>query len=375
MAYAFDGLFAVDPSNPIMVAASAPVTIYDPADPTQAPLAITDASGLPIDNPVTTNSFGFVDPFQADIAQVGWKSGTYNGFTASYAGLRNEAVAASASASAAAASAQAAAQAAATNPGAGYTGPPVLVLGPTDPVPPGTAVGTIIVRASTAISGGGTGPVQQALGTPVVSAPAIASAGYIAPTLPTLTTGQVGTLVIVVGQTNGSTAWTAPAGWTKLYDNSMGTTYGTRPVGVFYAPAGTATANFAAPGGGTMRYIAAAFPVTKTPVLTGYGYKDSGASNATVTTASVSFAAASVPLTIITANYTTATAADPPTVPGAQVNEFTGPAKVSGTGSATTLHTIVGTPGQTAGGGATLTLSQPMASGSNFPTHVLGIGG
>lgn len=283
----------------------------------------------------------------------------------------NSAATATAAAADSATKAQAAAQAAAANQGGAYTGPPILVLGPSDPVPANAAVGSIIVRTTAPVNGGG--QAQQVLGTPVVTSPAVASAASITPNLPTLTAGQVGTLVVVVGQANGSTAWTAPAGWTKLYDNSMGATFGTRPVGVFYAPAGTAPVAFAAPSGGTMRYAAVAFPVAKTPILTGSGYKDSGASNATVTTAAVTFSSPSVPLTIVTANYTTTTSADPPTVPGAQANAISGPAVASGSGAATTLHAITGTPGGS-GGGATLTLSQPMASGSNFPTHVLGIG-
>ena len=112
MAYTFDAFLAADPSNPANVAANASITIWDPADPSKSPVAITDLTGVEIPNPITVNANGFGPAFTSDtLDRVGWSGGGFEGFFTSYEGMKNEAVDARAAAEAAASSAGAAAQA------------------------------------------------------------------------------------------------------------------------------------------------------------------------------------------------------------------------------------------------------------------------
>lgn len=124
--YPFGIEIVVDPDNPQNVVRGGSVYLYDPSDLAGvAPITIKDPSGLPMTNPLTSNSIGVTNPFIATIPQVKWKSGPYEGFFDSYDGLRNEAVAAREGADVAAAAAlssgnlavaaQASAEAAATS--------------------------------------------------------------------------------------------------------------------------------------------------------------------------------------------------------------------------------------------------------------------
>lgn len=118
MAYTFDPIFAIDPSNPGNVAANASVTIFAPDDATKTPLTLTTVDGLGLSNPVNTNAQGFGPAFQhATLDRVAWEGGGFTGYLTSYDGLKDEAVAArqasEASAGEAATSAQAAQDAAA----------------------------------------------------------------------------------------------------------------------------------------------------------------------------------------------------------------------------------------------------------------------
>ncbi|HEY1158604.1 MAG TPA: hypothetical protein VGE95_20265, partial [Arthrobacter sp.] len=63
MAYTYDPIFAADPSNAANVAASASITIFDPNDPSKAPVTITDVTGSPLPNPITVNAKGFGPAF------------------------------------------------------------------------------------------------------------------------------------------------------------------------------------------------------------------------------------------------------------------------------------------------------------------------
>ena len=125
MAYTFDQIFAVSPDDPEVVAGNAAVTIFDPADPTKAPITLADSTGAPLPNPVTVTAQGFGPAFQhPTLDRVGWTGAGLTGYFTSYEGMKNEAKAAKeaaqASSSAAAvaqgnaATAQAAAEAAAT---------------------------------------------------------------------------------------------------------------------------------------------------------------------------------------------------------------------------------------------------------------------
>jgi hypothetical protein len=95
VAYTFDNLFAADPSNPTNVASNASILLYDPADPTKAPVTITDPTGSPIPNPVTVNKNGFGPAMQhATLDRLAWEGGGFSNFITSYEGMKNEAVSA-----------------------------------------------------------------------------------------------------------------------------------------------------------------------------------------------------------------------------------------------------------------------------------------
>jgi hypothetical protein len=106
MPYTFDAIFAVDPNNPANVAKSASITIFDPADPSQAPIAITDPTGVPLPNPITVDAAGMGPAYQhPTLARVGWKGAGFVGYFTSYEGMFNETVAAKVAAQTAASSA------------------------------------------------------------------------------------------------------------------------------------------------------------------------------------------------------------------------------------------------------------------------------
>src|SRR4051812_47449549 len=100
----------VDPHNPSNVVTNGLVSIYDPSDTAGANLlALKDPSGLPLPNPLTSNSYGFLPARSATVPQTMWKSGEFTGYFDSYKGLRDEAVAAKEAAEESAASAAASA--------------------------------------------------------------------------------------------------------------------------------------------------------------------------------------------------------------------------------------------------------------------------
>lgn len=112
MAFTFDAVFAVDPNNPANIAKNASITIFDPADPAQAPVAITDPTGVPLPNPMTLDAAGMGPAYQhPTLARVGWKGAGFVGYFTSYEGMLNETKAAKDAALAAASEAGAAAQA------------------------------------------------------------------------------------------------------------------------------------------------------------------------------------------------------------------------------------------------------------------------
>lgn len=113
--YPFDMQLVVDPFNTANVVANGQVYIYDPADVgNTTPLALTDPNGLPLANPLFSNSNGFLPAFVTTSPQVKWVSGGFVGYFASFTGLRDEAFAASAAAQAAVTSATTAQAAAVT---------------------------------------------------------------------------------------------------------------------------------------------------------------------------------------------------------------------------------------------------------------------
>lgn len=110
--YPYRMQLVVDPDNPRNVVAGGSVSIYDSADTGKTTLlALTDPSGVPIPNPISSNSQGFTPPFVCTSPEVLWVSGPYEDYFQSYKGMRDEAAGARQAAETAAANAGAAAQA------------------------------------------------------------------------------------------------------------------------------------------------------------------------------------------------------------------------------------------------------------------------
>ena len=102
----FSNIFAIDPLDLTKVAALAEVVIFAPGDEAMEPLNLTDVTGVPLGNPITTNEFGFGPAFIADLDQVAWSGGGLSGLMESYAGVKTVAVAAQDSSALSAASAE-----------------------------------------------------------------------------------------------------------------------------------------------------------------------------------------------------------------------------------------------------------------------------
>lgn len=99
MAFTYDQIFAVDPSNTSRVASNGAITIYAPGDPTKTPITITSVSGAPLANPIQVNELGFGPAFMhATLDRVAWSGGGMEGLFTSYEGLKNVALDAQAAA-------------------------------------------------------------------------------------------------------------------------------------------------------------------------------------------------------------------------------------------------------------------------------------
>ena len=91
--YPFDMQLVVDPYNTSNVVANGQIFIYDPSDTNNtSPLALTDPNGLPLTNPLMSNSNGFLPAFSANVPQVKWFGASFTGYFDSYAGLRDVAL-------------------------------------------------------------------------------------------------------------------------------------------------------------------------------------------------------------------------------------------------------------------------------------------
>ena len=152
--YPFEMQLAVDANSPETVVQGGVVTISAPNSTT--PLAIVDAAGLPMANPIETSSQGFIPAFQATIPHVMWTDGGYAGYLSSYKGLLDEAIAAREAAETAALNGipaggglgQTLVKASPTD-GHAMWATPIVIIGPTDPWPTGLADGTLVVRTET----------------------------------------------------------------------------------------------------------------------------------------------------------------------------------------------------------------------------------
>lgn len=155
--YPFEMQIAVDANYTDTVVKSGSITIYASTDTAMAtPLALVDNAGMPISNPLTTSSQGFVPRFQATLPHIMWSGGGYSGYLSSYKGLLDEAMACRLAAETASIAniptggtiGQVLTKASATN---GHTmwGTPIVIIGPADAWPIGLPEGTLVVRRET----------------------------------------------------------------------------------------------------------------------------------------------------------------------------------------------------------------------------------
>lgn len=99
MAFTFDQIFAVDPSNPERVASNGLVTIFTPGDPSKTPIPLSTVAGASLANPIQVNAQGFGPAFiHQSLDRVAWSGGGLEGFFTSYEGIKNVALAAQAAA-------------------------------------------------------------------------------------------------------------------------------------------------------------------------------------------------------------------------------------------------------------------------------------
>ena len=112
MPYKFEKLFAADPERPELVAANGLITIYQPGDPTKAPVPIKDAlSGVTLPNPLPVNAAGWGPAVEHEsLDRLAWEGGGFSNIMTSYEGIKEEAVAARHAADEARAAAQEAAR-------------------------------------------------------------------------------------------------------------------------------------------------------------------------------------------------------------------------------------------------------------------------
>jgi hypothetical protein len=151
--YPFEMQIAVDANSPDTVVQAGMVTICDPSDATNTPIALVDPAGLSMGNPIETSSQGFIPAFQATIPHVKWSDGTYAGYLSSYKGLLDEAIAARQAAELAALNGipaggslgQMLVKASPTD-GHAMWASPIVVIGPADAWPTGLPEGTLVVR-------------------------------------------------------------------------------------------------------------------------------------------------------------------------------------------------------------------------------------
>lgn len=154
--YPFEMQIAVDANNPDTVVQSGTVTIMDPGDSSNTPIALLDPAGISMANPIETSQQGFIPAFQATIPHVKWSDGTYAGYLSSYKGLLDEAIAAREAAEATliagvpvgGTTGQMLAKASGTDRHTAWVSP-IVIIGPEDAWPTGLPEGTLVVRTAT----------------------------------------------------------------------------------------------------------------------------------------------------------------------------------------------------------------------------------
>lgn len=154
--YPFEMQIAVDANHPDTVVQAGTVTICDPGDATNTPIALVDPAGLTMANPIETSQQGFIPAFQATIPHVKWSDGTYAGFLSSYKGLLDEAIAAREAAESTlivgvpngGATAQVLIKNSSTNYDTSWR-TLIVIIGPEDDWPTGLPDGTLVVRTET----------------------------------------------------------------------------------------------------------------------------------------------------------------------------------------------------------------------------------
>lgn len=99
--YPFDSTLVIDAIS-LTTVANGQVYIYATSDVDNTqPLILTDPNGLPLTNPLFSNSNAFIPAFAVDVPQVKWVGGGFSGYFSSFEGLRVEAAAAAVAAQAA----------------------------------------------------------------------------------------------------------------------------------------------------------------------------------------------------------------------------------------------------------------------------------
>lgn len=164
MAYTFDPIFAQDPNNPNTVAKDAAITLFNPADPTKAPITITDPTGSPLPNPITVDSFGMGPAFQhATLERVGWFGAGFTNYLTSYEGMKNTATAAKDAAAASASAAGTAAAAVVTTAAVNGSGRLILTKANAETVDAGSVVGPAGVKGDKGNDGANVLPTDDAI--------------------------------------------------------------------------------------------------------------------------------------------------------------------------------------------------------------------
>lgn len=215
------------------------------------------------------------------------------------------------------------------------------------------------------------------LGVPAFTAPEEGTAAAIKPDLPLLDLEDWGYLVITATLNARSTpiGWTIPDGWTRLADHidvdDDKPSYGVRPIGVFAAPAGTATGGFYISGAGQARTIAAAFPIRLQPTSEGIVLGDWAYLDETFTVPGMQYPNPAVPITIAVSSRGSLAGTIVPSVPGADYNEPTPTTIVSGMGL-TVLHLFIGDSPVSYAGEAAYTVSDSLDQYST--AYRIGIG-
>lgn len=180
---------------------------------------------------------------------------------------------------------------------------------------------------------------------------------YSLPDLPALG-DDWGYLAIIIGQNPvAHTWWVAPAGWTRLADQSddEGSTP-SRPMGIFKAPSGTPTGIFNVPAHGAGHHIAMVFPCKTEPTNEGFIRGTTGGAD-DIAIPSMVFQNPAHPITIASTHYTSMTTTVMPTMTGADYNR-SNPSPIAIGDTVSVLHVLIGESPRSYAGGESYDLTR-----------------